>query len=156
MNICCMHPFIGLTSTHALLHGLCIWFVVLKLRQNNTLNRNSQINQEKCRNIISSRSEGKVLHFVWLTYGQVGFIDVIDWLKGRNFNHLSLISIILNGGIFCVREKLFYVEMLLHQSIQNVESFVLVENTTLLIIPELLWTWKEGHARSWGIDLSLI
>jgi len=86
----------------------------------------------------------------------MGFIDVIDWLKGQNFNHLSLISSILNGGIFCVREKLFYVEMLLHQSIQNVESFVLVENTTLLIIPELLWTWKEGHARSWGIDLSLI
>lgn len=61
-----MYFFIGLTPFHTLQLVLYSWFVMLKLRQNNTLNRNSQINQVKCRNIFSSRSEGKVLYFVIL------------------------------------------------------------------------------------------
>jgi len=72
----------------------------------------------------------------------VGFRDVIDWLKEQNYTHLSLLSSILDGGIVCVKEKSFYVEMLLHQSIERVESFVLVENTTFLIVPELLSAWS--------------
>lgn len=86
----------------------------------------------------------------------MGFRDVTDWLKGQNFTHLSLLSSILNGDIFCVKEKSFYVEMLLHHSIQRVESFVLAEKTTFLIVPELLSTWEEGYSRSWGKNLSLI
>jgi hypothetical protein len=148
---------IGLTSSHTLLQVLYSWFVMLKLRQNKNRNRKSQIYQVKCQTIFLSRSEGKVLNFVfWLTDGQVDLIEVIDWLKGQNFNHLSLLSSILNEGIFCMKEKLFYVKMLLHQSIQSVKSFVLVENTTFLILPEFLRIWKEEYARSWGKNLSLI
>jgi len=48
----------------------------------------------------------------------------------------------------CIKEKLFYVEMLLRQSIQSVKSFVLVENTTFLILPEFFSIWKEEYAWS--------
>lgn len=77
-----MHLFISFTSSHTLLQGLYSWFVMMKLRQTNFLNRNSQINWKKWRTVIWSSSKGKVLHVVLIDRWPSGFCRR-HWLTER-------------------------------------------------------------------------